>query len=359
MKKKTVHIIDSLIEMTGHRDRELIAVSLVKTLYQLLPTTKAALFEVQKDHDSILLKHLAHIDANGLSSRLDKTSEELKNQPDEAILQCINTLEEVSVTIGNDETQLILPIIDEKEVVVGLLIHNCMESLPEHQHMTRGLLQLYQNFRTLVDNSQRDPMTGLLNRETFVASLNKILTEASLKAASKKNRNSTRRQYNEEEFSYWLGLLDIDHFKRVNDSFGHLYGDEVILLVVSLMRATFREEDLLFRYGGEEFIVVIRVPSKDDADIAFERLRKAVETRNFGIAEQITISIGYVKVQDNDLPLSVVSKADKALYYAKEHGRNCLYDYDELVEAGELREKPGEETNGSDDFEGFDGFESF
>ncbi len=352
MKKQTVHIIGSLIEMTGHRDRDLIGVSLVKTLFQLLSSTRVELYEVQKEDEAVVLKHLAHIDEKGVSSRLDTTSDDFKNKPSESILQCINTGTEVTIDLERDEKQCIVPIFDEKEMVVGLLIHTGANCLPESQQLTKGVLQLYQNFRSLVESSQRDPMTGLLNRETFVESLSKIMLDSQLKAGVLKNANTTRREYNEEEFSYWIGLFDIDHFKKINDNYGHLFGDEVILLVVQQMNETFRKEDLLFRYGGEEFIAVISVPSKEDAERAFERLRIAVETKMFGIAGQVTISIGYVQIGNKELPLSVVGKADKALYYAKENGRNCAYDYTVLLEKGEFVEEPI-------DLDDESGFESF
>ena len=81
--------------------------------------------------------------------------------------------------------------------------------------------------------------------------------------------------------AYWLGVIDVDHFKRVNDNFGHLIGDEVLLLLSRLMRTCFRFHDRLYRFGGEEFVAVIRCESEDDALQAFERLRQACEQYNF------------------------------------------------------------------------------
>ena len=121
------------------------------------------------------------------------------------------------------------------------------------------------------------------------------------------------------------------------------------------MQASFRQEDLIFRYGGEEFIVVLKVPEKKDATSAFERFRCTVGAYDFPQVEQVTVSIGYVQITGNDFPLTVVGRADKALYYAKEHGRNCIFNYETLVEQGEL---PGEEADKM--FEEKDnGFESF
>jgi len=354
IKKQTVHIIGSLIEMTGHRNQELIAISLVKTVFQLLSSTRVELYEVQKENELVVLKHLAHIDDKGVSDKLDTSSENFKNKPSEAIIQSIDEKKNVILDLQNGEKQSIIPIFNDKENVVGLLINMGTACLPESQQLTKGVLQLYQNFRSLLDNSQHDSMTGLLNRETFVESLIKIISDSRLKADVLKTTGSTRKPTNKKNFSYWLGLIDIDHFKRINNTFGHLYGDEVILLLVKLMRESFRKEDLLFRYGGEEFIAVINASSKEDAVKAFERLRANVEAHTFGIAGSVTISIGYVKIGDNELPLSIVGKADKALYYSKENGRNSAYDYTELLAEG-LIGLDNSETDEDDD----DGFESF
>src|SRR3546814_19890916 len=80
---------------------------------------------------------------------------------------------------------------------------------------------------------------------------------------------------------YWLAVADIDHFKRINDTLGHLYGDEVLLLLAQVMKRSFRHDDLLFRFGGEEFVIVISAPDRGSANIAFDKFRRNVETFTF------------------------------------------------------------------------------
>lgn len=341
-EKKTVHILDSLVEMTQYRDRELIAISMVKTLYQLLSAEKVELYAVHKDSEPVVLKLLARIDEHGISTRVDLPGKKFADKPSQAIIKCIAQCEQVTLNLTVGDKEVIFPILDEKGAVVGLLININSKNSPEQQQLTQGILKLYQNYLSLLEDSQRDALTGLLNRETFVNSLNKIIEKPDTK--KQPNPKSTRRKYNEKEYAHWLCLIDIDHFKRINDQYGHLYGDEVLILVVSIMRKSFREEDLLFRYGGEEFIAVIKAPSKEDADIAFQRFRKAVETYQFSQVGQVTVSQGYVKITTGDFPLTIVNKADKALYYAKEHGRNCLFDYDFLIAAGELESDDEEDS---------------
>lgn len=355
-KKETVQILDSLIEMTQYRDHELIASSLVKTLYELLETNKIELYAVHKAQEPVVLNLLARVDSYGVSIKPDRRSKEFEEKPGQAIVQCLETREVVVLELpaGNGK-QVIFPVLDKKGKVVGLLINHCAEMKPAHRRLTGGILRLYHNYLSLLEDSQRDRLTGLLNRETFINAINKIIAEHRKRTSEKSYPQSTRRTYPEEDYTYWMGLMDIDHFKRINDEYGHLYGDEVLILVVRIMQATFREEDLLFRFGGEEFIVALKVPNKEDAAVALERLRRTVENYQFPQVGHVTVSIGYVQITGDDFPLTVVGRADKALYYAKEHGRNRIFNYEDLVARGEL---PDDDVKVGDHGED-DSFESF
>jgi len=138
--------------------------------------------------------------------------------------------------------------------------------------------------------------------------------------------------------SCWLGVIDIDHFKRVNDNFGHLIGDEVLLLLSRLMRSSFRYHDRLYRFGGEEFVVLMRSASADAAMLAFERLRSNVERFAFPRVGHITVSVGFTEVRSADTPASAFERADQAVYHAKENGRNRIADHAALVAHGALVE---------------------
>jgi diguanylate cyclase (GGDEF)-like protein len=134
-------------------------------------------------------------------------------------------------------------------------------------------------------------------------------------------------------------MLDIDHFKRVNDNYGHLIGDEVLLLLARLMRASFRFHDQLYRFGGEEFVVLMRCNGEAQAAGALERLRTNTAEHLFPQVGNITISIGFSEVRTGDTPSGAFERADKAVYYAKEHGRNQVCSYAALIASGELVEQ--------------------
>jgi diguanylate cyclase (GGDEF)-like protein len=131
-------------------------------------------------------------------------------------------------------------------------------------------------------------------------------------------------------------MIDIDHFKNINDKHGHVLGDEVLILFANLLKKSFRNSDLLFRYGGEEFVVVLSPLPEADACSTFERFRQLLEAHEFPQVGQVTASIGMVNIDQREHQSLILEKADMALYYAKENGRNRLCDYHQLIEQGRL-----------------------
>jgi len=127
----------------------------------------------------------------------------------------------------------------------------------------------------------------------------------------------------ERGIGVWLAVFDIDHFKRVNDTFGHLFGDDVLLLFARVMESSFRYTDALFRFGGEEFVALIRA-DEDGAEIGLERFRAAVESYPFPRIERLTVSTGYVRASPEVHAPQLIDAADQALYAAKHGGRNRI-----------------------------------
>jgi diguanylate cyclase (GGDEF)-like protein len=133
-----------------------------------------------------------------------------------------------------------------------------------------------------------------------------------------------------------MGALDIDHFKRVNDTYGHLMGDEVLLRFAQNMQQHFRYTDFLFRFGGEEFIVLLTNTNAQGARQAFERFRSVISNFDFPSVGRVTVSIGYTRIEPGNLPTTLVDWSDRALYHAKEHGRDQVVAYDDIRQAGDI-----------------------
>jgi len=207
----------------------------------------------------------------------------------------------------------------------GLWFIECDEVVaPNDLVAIETLVAVYKNCASHIGLQNTDPLTGLGNRQALSDRLNKIL------------KKGERHQRSNDRSMPSLCILDIDFFKRVNDDYGHLYGDEVLLLFASLMQKTFRDNDFICRYGGEEFVVLLASTGDETARVALERFRQAVADYEFPQVGNITVSSGFVQMQAGVLPSSTVDQADVALYYAKDHGRNRVESYDELLQQGHI-----------------------
>lgn len=165
----------------------------------------------------------------------------------------------------------------------------------------------------LLKRAQRDALTGLYNKKTTQDMIEKYLIE-----------------YGEESYSGLL-IMDVDYFKQVNDTYGHLAGDKVLKLFGQLLSKQFREQDIVGRIGGDEFMVLIR--GIDNMDIAKKRVKKLIEeVRNYKIPELggncITISVGIAFAPDDGTDfMELYRHADTALYQVKQGGRNGFSVY--------------------------------
>jgi diguanylate cyclase (GGDEF)-like protein len=201
--------------------------------------------------------------------------------------------------------------------------------------LVRHVLRIYANHVGLLNYGEIDTLTGLLNRKTFDA---QFRASAPLGAASAQLAPDApeRRRGDASVLPRWLGLVDIDHFKKVNDGFGHLIGDEMLLLVAGLLRSSFRHGDCLYRFGGEEFVVLLHAADRCQAAIAFERFRVNMAEHRFPQVGHATASVGFTALWPNDSPAGAFERADRAVYHAKDHGRNQVRCYEDLLEAGAL-----------------------
>ena len=156
--------------------------------------------------------------------------------------------------------------------------------------------------------SARDPLTGLGNRAALDAALERELAAA--------NRHAQPLS---------LIILDVDHFKRINDRHGHLVGDAVLRALASMVSGEIRDSDIALRYGGEEFVVVLARTARNGAELLAERIRKRVAREAIDVGGRslgITVSLGTSTLEAGDDTESLLARADAALYVSKQCGRN-------------------------------------
>ena len=172
-------------------------------------------------------------------------------------------------------------------------------------HVARAYDQIKQQSNVLVNlqESRLDALTGVGNRRMFDDSL-----------------ESFRALFNRYGKHFSLAMIDIDHFKKINDTRGHLQGDQALTMVGALLRELARETDIVARYGGEEFVILMPETPFDGAGIYCERVRREIESKL-----DLTVSIGTASTEHFGITDDLLHAADRALYQAKEAGRNLVF----------------------------------
>ena len=179
--------------------------------------------------------------------------------------------------------------------------------------------ELEENFqRQMYDAALRDGLTKAFNRKYFLSRLDTELAYA-------------RRHH----APLSLVMLDVDHFKKINDTYGHVAGDSVLVTLSQLVLKTIRTEDVFARYGGEEFAVICRGVARDQACVLAERLRQLVAASPFDAAGRkipVSISVGVAGMPEfaAESSLQLIAAADEALYGAKRSGRNRVVRYEPI-----------------------------
>ncbi|MDY7573239.1 GGDEF domain-containing protein [Actimicrobium sp. CCI2.3] len=330
-------LLRHMVELTGQRDHNLLDVAIISALQEMVGASQVRMMDIFRTGDEALVRARAWI-TNGTVTTIDESTADHRNDTPlthyPVLLECIAHQGGRVEEIGSDgETILWVPIWQNDIATACLQITGTTTVAPAALHVMEGILSVYRNYQNLLDYSERDSLTGLLNRRTFDEKFSRMASSQTV-PDSHALPNVDRRHPNDVE-GQWLAVVDIDHFKRVNDQFGHLYGDEVLILVANLLRSSFRTQDLVFRFGGEEFVILLRSVSLNDASSAFERLRANIEEHYFPQLGTITVSIGFVSI-NSSTPVVILGHADQALYYGKSNGRNQVCFYDELVRRGQL-----------------------
>ena len=330
------HLIHGVAASTAQRDPEQLDHAIGQLLCRFLAARSLALYHLLLEEDGST-QMAQRIDLSTTGVRTDTVC--LAAPATTALAEEIATCR--ACTEGNQfverasatgELLTAFPVHTSKDVMRVLVVVSS-ESLSVVQiDMVFGVLRIIENHLALLDYGERDTLTGLLNRKTFESHFEKM-----------RRRNLVADRPRADEPS-WLAMADIDRFKSINDSHGHLFGDEVLLIVSQILKRSFRGADQLFRFGGEEFLIVLDHATEAGAQVALERFRAAVEAHTFPQIERVTISLGYTQILSHDVPTTCSERADDALYYAKRNGRNRLCHYEALVALGDLKPK----TNGTE-----------
>jgi diguanylate cyclase (GGDEF)-like protein len=336
-------LIDLLTELTALRDRDALEACLVGAIRELMQADRVAVHRVIGDPGDEHWVTGACLENGVATTGVDASWVDLRELPllasEPDWLACVRQSAEltlpVTATTPDGATVTLFPLIADAGAIGAVQVCTPLPPDDAARAAVRGLLRIYRNLQSLLDYSESDMLTSLLNRKSFDESFYKA---SALPLSESLGLSAERRQTG--PLRYWLGVIDIDHFKLVNDQYGHLIGDEVLLLLSRVMRNSFRFLDKLYRFGGEEFVVLLRCRDEADALAALERFREGVANHVFPRVGHITVSVGFTDVRIGDTPPAAVERADLAVYHAKHHGRNQVHSHAALVRVGALADNP-------------------
>ena len=186
-------------------------------------------------------------------------------------------------------------------------LHDSMSK--EIEKANTMITQLSQEVKQLEKDSQLDALTKVFNRRALDTYLEKIYKKGKL------------------NHKLYLLILDVDKFKQINDTHGHLAGDKLLIYITKLLRKTLRDGDKLFRYGGDEFVIILNRMEDDVCINIAHRILELVRSNRLiykGKALHVTISIGVTRYEEGDTPSSIIERADRTLYKSKNSGKNQI-----------------------------------
>ncbi len=325
-------LVHAVARLTAHRDRETLDRGALELVLRCAPQAAIELYRCVGSIRQPRLLPAARA-SDGVVTNLPApwvTLDELQ-QPSAEPLHAMAMLGRRPICDASARHH-VFPLLGERHCLALLDVRSQRPLEPEHAALIGSLIGIYRNQVALLDYGETDSLTGLLNRKTYDGAFH----EATRPDAATEQTAPANMERRASALQRWLGVIDIDHFKRVNDNHGHLIGDELLLLVAQLMRDSFRYGDALYRFGGEEFVVLLRAPDRAAAQIAFERFRERMMGHAFPQVGSVTASVGFTQIRDDDLPAGAFERADRAVYFAKQNGRNQVRCFDDLVECGAL-----------------------
>jgi diguanylate cyclase len=223
-----------------------------------------------------------------------------------------NYLTQIASTEDIGELNLLLNNVLEDTRAIGLSVQRTRDEFSLSQQKTeeaeKRILQLTTELGLIGEVAHQDYLTGALNRRGMDEALEREFSRADRYGAN-----------------LCIAIMDIDHFKKINDNLGHTTGDEALVYFVKVIKEVLRTTDVVARYGGEEFIIILPATPEDEAVAVITRVQRAL-TKNFFMHNNervlITFSAGVAQRQLGEMPADMIPRADAALYIAKQNGRN-------------------------------------
>lgn len=315
-------LFNIILDITSATGMDDLFRSFEKTMKQYFSTGDVAVYTILRNREMNHKTGEPYIAAIALYGQICDI-EDIESEPE--LSRCYKTRIPVfNRSSDNRQTHIYYPLMESAEAEYIIRISGVADLKKNSGYGLHGIgniIRILQNQLKLIRLKDTDYLTGLLNRHA----LSRALSAFSQEITEPCNATAAHPYTH-------LAIFDIDHFKEVNDKYGHMIGDEVLILIAQMLKQELRFHDLKYRFGGEEFIILLRDVSDDHARVLLERIRENVESRIFPIVGRMTVSAGFTLMTPEEHSTVVIDRADRALYYAKNHGRNMICSYEVLVE---------------------------
>lgn len=246
---------------------------------------------------------------------IEHAKESFKNSYKELMKQSLNSYKNTNKKFGElaERNQEAIEKCSSQHIDVdtlsGMFDEIQSHMIDEVRRANEVIADLTQKVKILEETSNLDPLTKVFNRRALSSYLAEVCSNKGV------------------PYAMHLIMLDIDNFKNINDKYGHITGDKILIFISNILRKTLRDGDKIFRYGGEEFTVIINRNTDEQCELIANRLLNLVSSNRLiymGERISVTASIGVTKLHEGDTPDSLLSRADKALYISKRNGKNMV-----------------------------------
>lgn len=279
-----------------------------------------------RDEALLLYKHDIESAPNQIQAHFNKKEFYLVDSDNAIVaaeLDMKTVILEQTIKLKNLRLLMVMHRVNQQVEIVGMHlsfptdVHDDDESFPlkeleERTHLLRKMVEQ----RTKSLKQAYDELTDLINRDR--------LTQLSSRHYFEEALNNEQIRFKNFKRDYTLILMDIDDFKSINDQYGHLTGDEILKAVAAIIQKIARKTDIVARWGGDEFVILLPETELDTAMDIGESIRKAVQNGEYQVAAEITLSIGISGSQANCEPQSLFKIVDDAMYRAKKIGKNQI-----------------------------------
>lgn len=300
-------ILHSVIEITEQRNSISLGHCVIATLSEMLPICQASLTHYIGTTAIVIAHVVRDKDKQDYQWVYDKAAKQLSFHD--------HLNETIFIERDDDGNYVWNCPISISDCSSALLKVSMAQSITPFELLMDGFAKIYRNYLIVLHESERDKLTGLLNRRTLEERLSQCFGEQPEQGNA---------------LNVWIAIIDLDHFKAVNDQFGHMIGDEVLLIFSQQLQNYFSDQEQLFRYGGEEFVIMFPPQEKHRVLEALESFRALIELYRFPQVNHVTFSCGLCSITRSQYLPTILDHADRALYFAKESGRNQVQCYEDM-----------------------------